>query len=152
MKKDPDKKVLSVNRKARHGYTFLETWEAGLVLLGTEVKAIREGKVTWADAYASFERGELWLRNMHIGEYREAGQFNHPPLRARKCLLHRRELALMQRRSEESGLTLIPAQLYLERGMVKVTIALAQGRKDHDKREAIKSRDAEREMRRAMRQ
>lgn len=150
MSKSGQRRVLSVNRKARHRYRFLDTWDAGLVLLGSEVKSIRDGKVSWADAFASFERGELWLRNLHIGEYAQAGQFGHEPLRPRKCLLKKRELAVMQRRSEERGLTIVPVELFLNRGLIKVRLALGQGLKDYDKRDVIKSRDMDREVRRQL--
>ena len=145
------RKRISENRKARHDYEVLETFEAGLVLLGTEVKALRAGRVTWADSFAEFSGAELFLKNVHIGAYDQAGPFNHEPFRPRKLLLNKRELAHLSRRVEESGLTLVPLELYLKEGRIKLTLALARGRKAHDKREALKEREAKREMDRARR-
>jgi SsrA-binding protein len=124
----------------------LSTLEAGLVLQGTEVKALREGKANLQDAFASFERGELWLNNLHISPYEPGNRYNHDPLRRRKLLLHRRELRKLVGQVEQKGLTLVPLDLHFRGGVAKVTIALVRGKKLHDKRADIKQRDAEREM------
>jgi SsrA-binding protein len=124
----------------------LSTLEAGLVLQGTEVKSLREGKANLQDAFASFERGELWLSNLHISPYEPGNRFNHDPLRRRKLLLHRRELRKLVGQVEQKGLTLVPLDLHFRGGVAKVTIALVRGKKLHDKRADIKQRDAEREM------
>jgi SsrA-binding protein len=142
--------VVASNRKARHEYEVLETWEAGLVLKGPEVKSIREGKVAFQDAYATLDRGEVWLHSLHISPYEQANRYNENPLRTRKLLLNRREIRKLIGRVEEKGLTLIPLDIYFVRGRAKVTLALARGRKLHDKREKLKRQTQEREARRAM--
>lgn len=142
--------VVASNRKARHEYEILETWEAGLVLKGPEVKSIREGKVAFQDAYATLDRGEVWLHSLHISPYEQANRHNEDPLRTRKLLLNRREIRKLIGSVEEKGLTLIPLDIYFVRGRAKVTLALARGRKLHDKREKLKRQTQEREARRAM--
>ena len=141
-------RLIAANRKARHNYEFLDTFEAGLVLTGTEVKSLRNGKANIAESYASHEGGEMWLINAYIPEYLQANRFNHNPRRRRKLLMHRREVARLAGAVEREGLTLIPTRLYFnERGRAKLALALAKGRKTHDKRETIKRRQIDRETR-----
>lgn len=137
------------NRRARHEYEVLEKLEAGLVLTGTEVKSLRAGKANLQDAFARFDRGELWLHNLHISPYEQGNRFNHDPLRPRKLLLNRRELRKLVGQVEQQGLTLVPLDIYFQRGLAKATIALVRGKKLHDKRDDLRRRDAEREMERA---
>ena len=145
-------KVVTFNRKALHDYHILGTVEAGLALTGTEIKSIRDGRVNLREAYARAEDGEMWLHNMHIAQYPAASHFNHEPTRKRKLLLHRSEISELSQAVNEKGLTLIPLRLYLKRGRAKVEIALARGRRMHDKRERIAEREAARQMERALRQ
>lgn len=144
-------KTITVNRKAQHDYHILEKVEAGIVLTGTEIKAIRDGRVNLRDAYARPERGEMWLVGAHIGPYAPAGRFNHEPGRRRKLLLHRKQIVELGREVVEKGLTLVPLRLYLKSGRAKVELALARGRRQYDRRQVIARREAEREMRRALR-
>jgi SsrA-binding protein len=144
-------KTITVNRKAQHDYFILERLEAGLVLTGTEIKAIRGGRVNLRDAYARPERGEMWLVGAHIGPYAAAGRFNHEPGRRRKLLLHRKQIRELEREVVEKGLTLVPLRLYLKSGRAKVELALARGKRQYDRRQAIARREAEREMQRALR-
>ena len=139
------------NRRARHEYEVLEKHEAGLVLTGTEVKSLRAGKANLQDAFARFERGELWLHNLHISPYEQGNRFNHDPLRPRKLLLHRRQLRKLVGQVEQQGLTLVPLEVYFRRGTAKITLALVRGKQLHDKRQDLKERDAQREMERAYR-
>ena len=149
--RDAGIKIISDNRQARYLYEILETYEAGIELVGTEVKSIREGKVNLRDGYALIRNGEAWLLNVHISPYQASGQyFNHEPRRTRKLLLHRREINKLIGQVEQKGLTLVPLKLYFKRGRVKVSIGLAKGKKLHDKRESIKRRQDQREMARAM--
>jgi SsrA-binding protein len=144
-------KVVSDNRKARFLYDILETYEAGLQLMGTEVKSIREGKVNLQDGYALIRNGEAWLINVHISPYTSSSQyFNHDPRRTRKLLLHRQEIRKLIGKVEQQGLTLVPLKMYLKRGLVKISIGLAKGKKLHDKREDLKRRQDQRDMQRAM--
>ncbi|MEX2572213.1 MAG: SsrA-binding protein SmpB [Gemmatimonadota bacterium] len=138
------------NRKARHEFHVLEAFEAGLVLQGTEVKALREGKANMLDAFARFDGGELWLYNLHISPYDPGNRFNHEPTRPRKLLLRRRELRKLVGQVEQKGLTLVPLDLHFRRGVAKVNLALARGKKLHDKRQDLKKRDAEREIARGL--
>ena len=138
------------NRKAFHDYHILETLEAGVALLGTEVKAIREGRVNLRDSYASVDRGEVFLHNVNISPYSHRGYADHEPLRKRKLLLHRREILKLTGKTVEKGMTLVPLRLYFKNGRVKVAVGLARGKKDYDKREAIKQRETERETRAAV--
>lgn len=142
---DATKQIVS-NRKARFEYEILDTFEAGLVLQGTEVKSLRQGKANLQDAFARFDRGELWLYNLHISPYEPGNRFNHDPLRPRKLLLHRRELRKLVGQVEQKGLTLVPLDLHFRRGIAKVTLALARGKKLYDKRGDVKKREAERDM------
>jgi SsrA-binding protein len=144
------KKVVATNRKARHEYEVLDTFEAGLVLRGPEVKSLREGKVGFQDAFARVEGGEVWLHSLHISPYEQANRFNEDPLRPRKLLLHRQEILRLVGKVEEKGLTLIPLTIYFRRGYAKVTLALARGRKTYDKREKLRRKTQEDEARRAM--
>jgi len=144
-------KVVSDNRKARYLYDILENYEAGIQLTGTEVKSIREGKINMQDGYALIRNGEAWLINVHISPYTGSGQyFNHEPRRTRKLLLHRQEIRKLIGKVEQQGLTLVPLKMYLKRGLVKVSIGLAKGKKLHDKREDLKRRQDQRDMQRAM--
>jgi SsrA-binding protein len=146
--KEPGVQTIVRNRKARHEFEVLETWEAGIVLQGTEVKALRDGRANLQDSFARVDRGEMWLYNLHISPYEQGNQFNHEPLRVRKLLLHRRELLKLVGKVEQKGLTLVPLDLHFRRGVAKVTVALVRGKKLHDKREDLKKRDAQREMER----
>ena len=145
-------KVVTFNRKALHDYHVLETVEAGLVLTGTEIKSIRDGRVNLREAFARAEDGELWLHNMHIAQYPAASHFNHEPTRKRKLLLHRSQIGELSEAINEKGLTIVPLRLYLKRGKAKVEIALARGRRMHDKRQKIAEREAERQITRALHQ
>lgn len=144
-------KTLCTNRKARYDYHIEETYEAGIALLGSEVKSIRQGRANLRDSYAAFERGELFLHNCHISPYQTAGRFGPDPLRPRKLLMRREEIRRLVGKVEEKGLTLVPLSLYLKGRHVKVGLALARGKKQYDRREDIKRREAEREMARASR-
>ncbi len=146
-----DVEPIARNRRARHEYHILETWEAGLVLTGTEVKALRDGRATVTDAYAIVQGTEVFLMNLHIAAYAPGHQFNHEPTRTRKLLLHKREIRKMIGAVERQGLTLIPLDLYFKRGLAKVVIGLARGKKLHDKRADERRRDDERDMARAFR-
>lgn len=142
--------MVARNRKARHEYEVLDTWEAGMVLRGTEVKALREGKVGFQDAFARIDNGEVWLYSLHISPYEQAGRFNHDPLRTRKLLLHDHEIRKLVGQVEEKGHTLVPLDIYFKRGYAKITLALARGRQLHDKREKLKRQTQEAEARRAI--
>jgi SsrA-binding protein len=139
------------NRQAAHRYTFLDKFEAGLVLTGTEVKSLREGKAMLKDGYATVRDGEVWLHNVHIPPYGPASRDNHDPERPRKLLLHRREIERLTGTTQERGLTLVPLRLYFKGPRAKVEIALARGKDLYDKRESIKKRETQREMQRALR-
>ena len=151
MGEHPDK-IVAENRKAFHDYHIVETFEAGLALLGTEVKAIREGRVNLRDSYARVEGGEIFLHGMHISPYSHRGYAEHDPTRRRKLLLHRVEIRKLIGKTVERGLTLVPTQLYFKNGRVKVAIALARGKQAHDKRETIRRRETERETRAAIKE
>jgi SsrA-binding protein len=142
---------IATNRQARHRYNLLEKWEAGLVLTGTEVKALREGKAQIKDGYASVRDGEVWLHNVHIPPYGPASRENHDPERSRKLLMHKREIERLIGKTREKGLTLVPTRMYFSSGRAKVEIALARGKDVGDKRQAIKEREMKREMERAVR-
>jgi SsrA-binding protein len=151
-KADPKLKVVADNRKARFNYAIDDTFEAGIALTGTEVKSLRQGKATIAESYAGSRDGEIWLYNANIPEYLQANQFNHSPKRPRKLLLHGREITKLIGAVEREGMTLIPLKLYFnEKGRAKVEIALARGKKLHDKRETETKRDWDRERSRLMR-
>jgi SsrA-binding protein len=144
-------KTVAVNRKAFHDYEVLQRVEAGLVLTGSEIKSIRDGRANIREAYARPEGGELWLFHAHIASYPAAHHFNHEPTRRRKLLLHKGEMHELGRAVEEQGLTLVPLRLYLKRGLAKVELGLVRGRRQYDKRQAIARREAERQMARAIR-
>jgi|SRR5438132_8365093 len=137
------------NKRASHDYHILDTWEAGLVLTGSEVKSLRNGRANIGDAYAILRDGEVYLINLHISPYEQASYFNHDPTRTRKLLLHRKEIRKMIGAVERQGLTLIPLELYFKKGKAKVALALGKGKKLHDKRADLRKKDAEREMARA---
>src|SRR5439155_13845488 len=137
------------NRQARHDYHIIDRWEAGIVLTGTEVKSLREGKANISDAYGIVRNGEIFLLNLHISPYERGGYSNHEPTRTRKLLLHRKEIRRLIGAVERQGLTLVPLELYFKNGVAKVALALGKGNKLHDKRDTERTRDAEREMARA---
>jgi SsrA-binding protein len=148
--KDEGRRVIAENRKARHDYHILDTWEAGIVLLGTEVKSIREGGVNLRDSYARVDNGELWMLNVHISPYSHRGSFEHGEKRQRKLLLHAHEIQKLTGKVAEKGLTLVPLEMYFNRGRVKVLLGLAKGKQEHDKRETIRRREVDRETRAAV--
>ncbi len=143
-------KIIAVNRKARHDYEVIDTYEAGIVLLGTEVKSLRAGKANLKDSYARIKNGELWLFGLHISPYSHGSYNNHVPERDRKLLLHKYEIRRLIGKVEEAGLTLVPLKLYFKNGKVKVQLGLARGRKQYDKRQVIAKREADRELRRRL--
>ncbi len=143
-------KVIASNRKARYLYNILEKWEAGMVLLGSEVKSLRQGKVSFVDSFARIENEEAWLYNLHITPYDKATYQNHDPLRTRKLLFNRREIKKIQVSTQETGLTLVPLKIYLQGKYIKVEIGLAKGKKLYDKRDTIAERDAKRKIEKAM--
>ena len=147
---DPSK-VISDNRQAGHNFFLFDRYEAGIALTGTEVKAAKDGKVQLRDAYANVEKGEAWLLNAHISEYSHGNRFNHAPTRPRKLLLHRREIEKLHSATREKGLSLVPTRLYMKNGRIKCEIALAKGKKFHDKREAERARSDQEEARTAIR-
>ena len=148
-----EKKVVAINKKARHGYFIEETYETGIALTGTEVKSIRAGKVNLRDSYAEVKNGEVFVHNMHISPYEAGNQFNHEPKRSRKLLLHKYEIRRLIGKTQERGYTLVPLKIYFnEKGKVKLEIGLAKGKKLYDKRREIAKRDAEREMRKTFAQ
>lgn len=149
MVKEVGRKVIASNRKARHDYTILDTYEAGIALVGTEVKSLREGRASLVDAFATVDDGEIFLRNLHIAEYVLGTWTNHAPRRTRKLLLHKGEILRLIGKTKEGGLALVPLSMYFKDGKVKVELALAKGKKSYDKRQALAKRDAEREMTRA---
>jgi SsrA-binding protein len=144
-------KIVATNRKAKHDYELLDVFEAGLVLTGSEIKSIRAGQVNLREGYVQARNGELWLVNTHIASYEQAGVFGHDPLRPRKLLLHRREIERILSRVQEKGLTIVPTVMYLVRGMAKVEIALARGKRQYDKRESLRERESKRQIERSLR-
>ncbi len=146
MPRETGHKVIAQNRKARHDYTILDTYEAGLALTGTEVKSLRAGRASLVDGFATIKDGEVWLQGVHIPEYTQGTWTNHTPRRTRKLLLHREEINRLIGKTRESGLTLVPLQMYFRDGKVKVEIALARGKRTYDKRQDLARRDAEREI------
>ena len=139
-----DVKAIAANRRARHEYWIEETHEAGIALTGTEVKSLREGRANLTDAFARVDRGEVWLYHLHINPYAQGNIHNHDPLRTRKLLLHRREIARLRAKTDQKGYTIVPLRMYFRRGVAKVELAVARGRHLYDKRERIAERDAER--------
>lgn len=149
-KKQNRRQIVASNRKARHDYSILDVYEAGVVLTGTEVKSLREGKASLVDAFATVDDGEVWLRNLHIPEYHHGTWTNHPPRRNRKLLLHRGEIDTLIGKIRDGNLTLVPLTLYFADGKVKVELALARGKQAHDKRQDLARRDAQREITREL--
>jgi SsrA-binding protein len=149
MPRESGRKVIAQNRKARHDYSILDTYEAGIALTGTEVKSLRAGRASLVDGYATIKDGEVWLSGIHIPEYTQGTWTNHEPRRTRKLLLHRAEILRLIGKIKESGLTLVPLQMYFSDGKVKVEIALARGKRTYDKRQDLARRDADREISRA---
>jgi SsrA-binding protein len=143
---------VAVNRRALHDYEILERLEAGVALTGSEIKSVREGRVSLQEAYARPEGGEIWLQGAHIAEYGPAARFGHEPRRPRRLLLHRSQIRELAREVEQRGLTIIPLRLYLKDGLAKIELAVARGRRQYDKRQAIARREAQREVERALRQ
>ncbi len=148
--KKPGQANIAVNRRARHDFELGERFEAGLVLVGSEVKSLRDGKANLKDSHARFQRGEIWLFNAHISPYDPASQFGHDPVRARKLLLNRREIDKLDSKIKERGQTLVPLRLYFKNGRAKVEVALARGKRRHDKRASMREREVAREVDRAM--
>jgi SsrA-binding protein len=148
MQSNPSEKNITVNRKARHEYEIIQTIEAGIVLLGTEVKSLRQGKINLVDSFAQIKNGEVWLVSAHISEYTEGNINNHEPTRTRKLLLNKVEIRKLTSKVNEKGLTLVPLRVYFSSGKVKVELGLAKGKKVYDKREDIKKRDFQRDQQR----
>jgi SsrA-binding protein len=145
-------RIIAENRKALHDFHLLETFEAGMALVGTEVKAIREGRVNLRDSFARVQSGEIFVHNVHIGSYSSRGYADHEPLRPRKLLLHRHEIRKLAGKTTEKGMTLVPVRMYFKDGRVKIAISLAKGKKDYDRRETIKRREIDRETRAAVKE
>ena len=141
---------LAQNKKARHDYNMMETVEAGIVLTGTEIKSVREGRVTLKDGFAQIKNDEAWLENVHISEYTAGNRFNHDPLRRRKLLLHKKQIVQLGQKTSAKGVTLVPLKVYLKNGFAKVLIGVATGKHEYDKRETIKRRDQESEIQRTL--
>lgn len=151
VKKDPNR-TLAENRKARHDYHIHETYEVGMVLTGTEIKSLRSGRANLQDSYAHVKNGELWIVGFHISPYEQGNIFNQDPLRTRKLLMHKGEILKLYGQSRERGYTIVPLKIYLKRGMAKLLIGLASGKKDYDKRHDLAEKDAKREIARAMKE
>jgi SsrA-binding protein len=151
MAEEEHSKVLAVNRRARHDYSVEESIECGIALVGTEVKSFRSGSISFPDAFATVEKGELWLIGLHVSEYAYSSIFNHEPDRRKKLLAHKQEIRRLARKVTEKGFTLIPLKFYLKNGMVKVELGLCKGKKQYDKREDLKDRDSKRDIAREMR-
>ena len=145
-------KVIAENRKAFHDYFVEQRYEAGIILTGTEIKSIRAGKVNLKDSYAEINNGEVWLNQMHISPYEQGNRFNHNPLRKRKLLLNRSEIAKITGKVQQQGMTLIPLKIYLKQGLAKIELGLCRGKKTYDKREDLAKRDAKRQMERDLRE
>jgi len=142
--------VLAQNKKARHDYTILETYEAGIVLTGTEIKSVRNGRINLKDGFARVRNGEVWLENVHISPYEQGNQFNVDPLRNRKLLLRKKEIGKLLGATQGSGITLVPLRVYLKHGFAKLLLGVAKGKHTYDKRETLKRRDQDRELQRVM--
>lgn len=150
VKKAQHERPLAQNRKASHDYYILDTIEAGIALTGTEIKSVRAGRLNLKDGFAQIKNGEAWLMNVHISEYTQGNRFNHDPLRNRKLLLHRKQITKLADDTSGKGITLVPLMVYLKNGFAKVLLGVAQGKHNYDKRETIKRRDQEREIRRTL--
>jgi len=150
VKKNRNNQIVATNRRARHNYSILETFEAGVALMGTEVKSLRDGQASLADAFATVDDGEIWLRNVHIPEYHHGSWTNHAPRRNRKLLLHRSQIDTLIGKIRDGNLSLVPLSLYFTEGRVKVELALARGKQAHDKRQELAKRDAAREITREL--
>ena len=150
MPREQGRKVVASNRRAHHDYAILDTWEAGMALTGTEVKSLRAGRASLTDAFAEESAGEVFLRGMHIPEYTQGTWTNHEPRRVRKLLLHRDEIRRMQGKLRDDGMTLVPLAVYFQNGYAKVELGLAKGKKTYDKRQDLATRDAQREITRAL--
>lgn len=146
-----EERIAISNRKARHDYEIIDVYEAGIVLKGPEVKSLRMGRANLQDSYADLKQGEVWLHNMHISPFEQANRFNHDPVRDRKLLLNKSEIRRLIGKTTEKGLTLIPLKIYFKNGKAKVELALAKGKKEYDRREDIKKRETDRELRRTFR-
>lgn len=151
IKKDPNR-TLAENRKARHDYHIHETYEVGMALTGTEIKSLRGGRANLSDSYANVKDGELWLVGFHISPYEQGNIFNQDPIRTRKLLMHKNEILKLYGQSREKGFTLVPLKIYLKRGMAKLLLGLASGKKNYDKRQDLAEKDAKREMERAFKE
>lgn len=151
IKKDPNR-TLAENRKARHDYHIHETYEVGMVLTGTEIKSLRGGRANLSDSYANVKDGELWLVGFHISPYEQGNIFNQDPIRTRKLLMHKNEILKLYGQSREKGFTLVPLKIYLKRGMAKLLLGLASGKKNYDKRQDLAEKDAKREMERVFKE
>ena len=145
-------RIIADNRKAQHDFHLIETFEAGVALVGTEVKAIREGRVNLRDSFARVDGGDIYVHNVHIGAYSSRGYADHEPLRPRKLLLHRQEIQKLIGKTTERGMTMVPVRMYFKNGRVKIAISLAKGKKDYDRRETIKRREIDRETRAAVKE
>lgn len=143
-------KPLAQNKKARHDYRIVSTIEAGIALTGTEIKSVRASRVTLKDGFAQVRNGEVWLMNVHIAQYAQGNRFNHDELRNRKLLLHKKEIARLAGETQRKGVTLVPIKMYLKHGFAKVLLGVAEGKHEYDKRQTLKKRDQEREIRRAL--
>lgn len=141
---------MAQNKKARHDYQILDTYEAGLVLTGTEIKSVRDKRVNLQDGFAQIRNGEAWLMNIHISEYAQGNRFNHDPLRNRKLLLHKKEIAKLIGTTKDKGITIVPLRMYIKNGVAKVLIGVAKGKHEYDKRETIKRREQDRQIARVM--
>jgi SsrA-binding protein len=148
MPKERGRSVIASNRKARHNYEILDTYEAGIALMGTEVKSLRDGRASLVDSFATVDDGEVWLRNLHIAEYAMGTWTNHAPRRHRKLLLHKGEILKLVGKTKETGLSLVPLSMYFKDGKVKVELGLGRGKKAYDKRQTLAKRDAQREIER----
>ncbi|MDO4671180.1 MAG: SsrA-binding protein SmpB [Aerococcus sp.] len=149
-KKTQDDNTVATNRKARHDYTIEETYEAGIVLSGTEIKSVRQGRVNLKDAFARVEKGEVWVYGLHISPFKEGNRFNLDSMRQRKLLLKRKEITRLEKKAQETGYTLVPLKMYIKRGYAKVLLGVGHGKKQFDKRRSIKERDMKRSIDRAM--
>lgn len=150
MAKESGEKVVATNRKARYDYHIEDTYEAGIVLTGTEVKSLRQGRASLVDGFATIDGGEAWLEGVHIPEYNEATWTNHPPRRKRKLLLHKEQIVKMAHRVQAGGYTLVPLRMYFLDGRAKVEVAVAKGKKEYDKRQTLRKKQDEREAKRAI--